>query len=128
MSSLSVTNIVSKTSNTPPMFKELGGSEVGQLCRAWVSFNTNTTTSIHDSFNVSSLTDNGVGDTTINFTISMPNANYVVIVNRGVTAGFNYSSGIKEGGVYTATAVQVATLLNTALNDGAQISVSVFSN
>lgn len=45
-------------------------------CRAWVNFNGTGTPSIRASGNVSSITDNGVGDYTINFTSSMPNTNY----------------------------------------------------
>ena len=45
-------------------------------CRAWVNFNGTGTPSIRNSGNVSSITDNGVGDYTINFTTVMPDANY----------------------------------------------------
>ena len=45
-------------------------------CRAWVNFNGNGTPAIRASGNVSSLTDNGVGNYTINFTTAMPDANY----------------------------------------------------
>ena len=45
-------------------------------CRAWVNFNGTGTVAIRASGNVSSITDNGVGDYTVNFTTSMPDANY----------------------------------------------------
>lgn len=45
-------------------------------CKAWVRFNGNGTVAISDSYNVSSITDNGTGDYTINFAAAMPNANY----------------------------------------------------
>jgi len=45
-------------------------------CRAWVNFNGEGTVSIRASGNVSSITDNGTGDYTVNFTTSMPDANY----------------------------------------------------
>ena len=45
-------------------------------CRAWVNFNGTSTVAIRDSANVSSVTDNGTGDYTINFAIAMPDANY----------------------------------------------------
>ena len=47
-------------------------------CRAWVNFNGTGTVSINASGNVSSVTDNGVGDYTVNFTNAMPNTNYAV--------------------------------------------------
>lgn len=48
------------------------------IAKAWVNFNGTGTVAIRDSFNVSSITDNGTGDFTINFTTAMPNANYAV--------------------------------------------------
>jgi hypothetical protein len=45
-------------------------------CRAWVNFNGTGTVAIRASGNVSSITDNGVGDYTVNFTTAMPDANY----------------------------------------------------
>ena len=49
------------------------------VCRAWVNFNGAGTVAIRASFNVSSITDNGVGDYTVNFTTAMPDANYCVV-------------------------------------------------
>tara|TARA_R110000803_G_C11849541_1_gene305692 strand:- start:42 stop:737 length:696 start_codon:yes stop_codon:yes gene_type:complete len=47
-------------------------------CRAWVNFNGTGTVAIRDSGNVSSITDNGTGNYTVNFTTAMPDANYAV--------------------------------------------------
>jgi hypothetical protein len=47
-------------------------------CRAWVNFNGTGTVAIRGSGNVSSITDNGVGDYTVNFATAMPDANYSV--------------------------------------------------
>ena len=46
--------------------------------KVWTQFNQRATQTIIDSFNTSSLTDNGTGDTTINFTAARPDANYAV--------------------------------------------------
>ena len=45
-------------------------------CRAWVNFNGTGTVAIRASGNVSSITDSGAGDYTVNFTNAMPDANY----------------------------------------------------
>ena len=45
-------------------------------CRAWVNFNGTGTVAIRQSFNVSSLVDNGTGDYTVNFAQAMIDANY----------------------------------------------------
>ena len=47
-----------------------------QVSKAWVNFNGTGAVSIRDSFNVSSITDNGAGDYTVNFTNAMSDANY----------------------------------------------------
>ena len=47
-------------------------------CRAWVNFNGTGTVAIRASGNVSSITDNGTGDYTVNFSTAMPDTNYSV--------------------------------------------------
>lgn len=53
-----------------------GSSATVYGCRAWINFNGTGTPAIRGSGNVSSITDNGAGDYTINFTNAMPDANY----------------------------------------------------
>lgn len=52
-------------------------------CRAWVNFNGTGTVAIRASGNVTSITDNGTGDYTVNFTNAMPDANYSYEVSAG---------------------------------------------
>ena len=59
------------------------------VCKAWVNFNGTGTVAIRDSYNVSSVTDNGTGDYTVNFTASMGNSNFSV-------------AGMSEGGGSTS--------------------------
>lgn len=75
MSTLTVATIKSN-STSPPAIQNSSGTEIGTLCRAWVNFNGTGTVAIRASFNVSSITDNGTGDYTVNFTNAMPDANY----------------------------------------------------
>lgn len=49
------------------------------VAKSWVNFNGITTVTVRGSFNVSSVTRNGVGDFTINFTTAMPDTNYSVV-------------------------------------------------
>ena len=51
------------------------GSE-NYKCRAWVNFNGTGTVAIRASGNVSSITDNGIGEYTVNFTTAMVDADY----------------------------------------------------
>lgn len=46
--------------------------------KAWVNFNGTGTVAINAAFNVSSITDNGVGAYTINFASAMPDAFYAL--------------------------------------------------
>ena len=49
-----------------------------KTAKAWVNFNGTGTVTIRSSYNVSSITDNGVGNYTINFATAMSDQNYVV--------------------------------------------------
>jgi len=60
------------------------GSAPIYACRAWVNFDGTGTPAIRASGNVSSITDNGTGDYTLNFTTAMQDANYAVV---GTTVG-----------------------------------------
>jgi len=53
-----------------------GSAATAYGCRAWVNFNGTGTVFIRASGNVTSITDNGTGDFTVNFTNAMPDANY----------------------------------------------------
>lgn len=46
------------------------------LAKMWVNYTGISTTASRDSFNVSSLTDNGTGNTTVNINNDMSNVNY----------------------------------------------------
>lgn len=66
---------------TPLRVKEAlnaSGAAPIYACRAWVNFNGTGTVAILAAGNVSSITDNGVGDYTVNFTTAMPDANYAM--------------------------------------------------
>jgi protein involved in ribonucleotide reduction len=50
-------------------------------CRAWVNFNGTGTVAIRASGNVSSITDNGVGNYMVNFATAMPDANFSAVAS-----------------------------------------------
>jgi hypothetical protein len=60
-----------------------GSSAVAYGCRAWVNFNGTGTVAIRASGNVSSITDNGVGQYTVNFTTALADANYSANITLG---------------------------------------------
>lgn len=51
---------------------------VDGTAKAWVNFNGSGTVAISASFNVSSITDNGVGDYTINFANALADSKFAV--------------------------------------------------
>ena len=75
MSTIKAANL-QNTGSGAPAFKNSSGTEIGQLCRAWVKFNGTGTVAINKDFNVSSITDHGTGQYTVNFDTSMPSTNY----------------------------------------------------
>jgi len=66
---------------------KLGTDEASGLAKAWVNFNGTGTVAIRAQYNVSSITDNGTGNYTVNFTTAMPDANYSTLCNGRFTAG-----------------------------------------
>jgi hypothetical protein len=82
--------------------------------KAWVNFNGTGTVAIRASGNVSSITDNGTGDYTVNFTVAMVDGNYASCVNSGNNAG----GGL---GAWTV-AYSVAASTTTSLKIGAYSS------
>lgn len=79
--------------------------------RAWVNFNGTGTVAIRASGNVSSITDNGTGDYTINFTTAMPDANYSGQVCIGAVGA---SDGV--GGGFSAATLIAASFRIRTLN------------
>ena len=101
------------------------GSAPSYSARAWVNFNGTGTVAIRAAGNVSSITDNGTGDYTVNFTTAMPDANYVVVsLNRspGLTSG-----DATQADIYAASSIGLV-LLNRAgsLYDPTQVNVAIF--
>ena len=71
-----------------------GSAAVAYGCRAWVNFNGTGTVAIRASGNVSSITDNGTGDYTLNFTTAMPDTNYCPVVGGDFSQGATRDNGM----------------------------------
>jgi hypothetical protein len=91
-------------------------------CRAWIKFDgTTNPPTINASGNVSSITDNGTGDYTLNFTTAMPDTNYNLVMSMAQAA----ARLLWTNGFTTTTARVVCANTAQAQQDGG-ISVSVF--
>jgi hypothetical protein len=91
---------------------------------AWVNFNGTGTVAIRSSYNVSSITDNGTGDYTVNFATALADANYSVCA----TSTQNRIAGF-QGTTPTTTAYRLTVQPPSgALSDESYIFVQVFGN
>ncbi|OVZ20496.1 hypothetical protein CDO45_02110 [Pseudomonas aeruginosa] len=90
---------------------------------AWVTFTGAGTVTILDSYNVSSITDNGVGNYTINFATAMANTNYM-LAGGGLDNDYgDLTVGRPAGGLKTTTAIQIKTVNGTAAVDSSDVGV-----
>ena len=82
-----------------------GQPDIDGVAKAWVNFNGTGTVAIRASFNVSSITDNGTGNYTVNFTNAMTDANYCVqATGTDVT-----EAGVESAADMTTTTVKIRT-------------------
>lgn len=102
------------------------GSAPVYACRAWVNFNGTGTVAIRASGNVSSITDNGAGDYTVNFTTAMQDANYAVHMMIGT-----FPSPLTRGdevpyiASLVASSARVEVRAFAVLYDANQVCVSI---
>lgn len=102
--------------NSAPALGNVGTAPV-YAARAWVNFNGTGTVAIRASGNVSSITDNGTGVYTVNFTAAMPDANYSAIASSNLDQEIRVDN-------YATGAVRVVT--DTAVTDASIVSVAIF--
>lgn len=110
-----------------PTALNASGSAPIYACRAWVNFNGTGTVAIRASGNVSSITDNGTGDYTINFTTAMPDADYAVSLTCSNEVNVQHGVGF----IHTQAAGSVRVQFYNAANsvntmDKAVVNVAVF--
>lgn len=84
--------LTNKTLTTPnfdsAQVATVSGTAPLYMCRAWVNFNGTGTVAIRASGNVSSITDNGTGDYTVNFTTALPDdTGSAVVQSKTMNAG-----------------------------------------
>ena len=106
-----------------------------QACKAWVNFNGGGTVAIRGSYNVTSITDNGTGAYTVNFTTALSNANYAGVVSlstKGASTD-NYSFVATTGsatttyGEHSTTAFKVNCGYQGVLYDIESVQIAVFN-
>ena len=105
------------------------------IAKAWVSFNGSGTVSIRDSFNVDSVTDNGTGEYTVNFTTPMANANYAAVASCSpdsspaqLVAVMNFSGSSNSIVAPTTSACRFSTTSLGASSDAEYVYFAVFGS
>jgi hypothetical protein len=108
--------LTNKTLTTPiidsAQVATVSGTAPLYMARAWVNFNGTGTPAIRASGNVSSITDNGVGDYTLNFSTAMPDTNYSF--SGGTNSFANTDSGSQVIVVKTDAIGGTATTYTTS--------------
>ncbi len=106
---------------------KIGTTEQGQLCKAWVNFNGTGTVAIRASGNVSSITDNGEGDYTVNFTTAMPDANYAAAISIQTQVGGVAIANAASAAAPTASTIRVVSFSTAGvLLDAPYCFVAIF--
>ena len=113
--------------------EKLGTTEQKQIAKAWVNFNGTTSPgTIRSSYNVSSVTKNGTGDYTVNFTTPMADANYSM--SGMCNNAFGMVVGLAPGGSYTTVTLKTTSQVRIVtrnwenLYDISDVSVQVSGN
>jgi hypothetical protein len=118
------------TSGANTSLSNLSATGEQRLCHAWVSWVGTGTVTIRDSYNVSSISDRGTGQYTVNLTTAMPNANYAPLVTgmKGSTDDGYMMTDIGTGG-YTASTIQVTGRIGSSGPDDLPVLiVAVFGD
>lgn len=92
-------------------------------CRAWVNFNGTGTVAIRAAGNVTSITDNGTGNYTVNFTTAMPDANYAANASVFYTGSGAYSFVIALAMTTSSVTMNSWDLTNNANDQSVLVSV-----
>lgn len=100
------------------------GSASIYACRAWVNFNGTGTVAIRASGNVSSITDRGTGQYTVNFTTAMPDVDYCVSISSYLIANWVSSGDLPYNLVNTS--VEITHFEGSAYTDTTYIHVAIF--
>ena len=109
-----------------------GGINQARIAKAWAEFDGSGIT-LNASYNVSSITDHGNRDYTINFSTAMTDANYSIVgSNIGQTASYNWSvvTGMGTAKTTSAARINVPHINDSSLygNDPDAVNVIAFGN
>jgi hypothetical protein len=102
-----------------------GDPSISGAAKAWVNFNGSGTVAIRASFNVSSITDNGVGDYTVNFSNALVDANYSV-ASMGRNTSNQEMTTLHNSVLPTASAVRIRSQSLSTYGDNEYMYATIF--
>ena len=118
MSQLNVDSIKDRTGANQP--------DIVGAAKAFVNFDGTGTVAIRNGFNVSSITDNGIGNYNVNFTDAMPDASYstVVSLNNRDLSYMHFATSM----AVTSSYVKITTAQSNLVSgvDYNHVSVAIF--
>lgn len=108
---------------TAAAWGDIGGDgAAGYTAKAWVNFNGTGTPSIRSSGNVSSITDNGLGDYSVNFAVAMPDINYATFgTTKRDVADYIVNGVVTLSGLTAQTASSVRFFVRATSDTGSAI-------
>jgi len=130
MSTLKVNTVQHNTTgyNNVVQFTDGAGTANAALCRTWVNFNGQGTVAIRADLNVNTITDNGTGQYTVNFSNALSDANYAVSATNGRGSGTGSFLIEAPWNVNpSTTAVKCLVFdVNGGISDGAYLQIAIF--
>jgi hypothetical protein len=116
MSNLVVSNISDGTTSVGT------GYVVNGSAKAWVNFDGTGTIAARDSLNVASLTDNGTGDYSVNYTSAMANDDFSMV---GTSCFTSFDTWVQNAQGQTVSLADIHVTKGGSLNDASIISVNI---
>jgi hypothetical protein len=118
------TNTLSNVAGTASTAIE---NAINGSAKAWVNFNGTGTVAIRASYNVSSITDNGAGDYTVNFTTALADTNYCTVTGCSEGGGVG-NLKVSAARAVSTSAVRLGTGDNNtdSIQDFDNVNVTVF--
>tara|TARA_R100000353_G_scaffold35924_1_gene28577 strand:- start:466 stop:852 length:387 start_codon:yes stop_codon:yes gene_type:complete len=128
MSTLNVANIQSLSAGDIPVIKDSSGTEVARLVKAFCRFNM-TNGNITSSFNVSTITDHGVGDYSVTYTNAFGSGAYAYTIGGSAPVNTHHCHASTYQHTPTTTSIRLGVFrdeTSTSRADDSRLCVVIF--
>lgn len=128
MSTVNVANIQSLSAGAIPVIKDSSGTEVARLVKAFCRFNM-TNGNITSSFNVSTITDHGVGDYSVTYTNAFGSGAYAYTIGGSAPVNTHHCHASTYQHTPTTTSIRLGVFrdeTSTSRADDSRLCVVIF--